>query len=63
MRCNLYKMTKSDSVVMRLSRRGVSVRVLRDTLREMWDKFGAQQRVSFFCTCDVKEKLPRVSKM
>ena len=37
-RCNLYKMIKSDSVVMRLSGRGISVRVLR----EMWDKFGEQ---------------------
>ena len=35
-RCNLYKMIKSDSVAMRLSRLGISVRVLR----EMWDKFG-----------------------
>ena len=58
-RCNLYKMIKSDSVAMRLSRRGISVRVLR----EMWDKFGEQQCVSFFCTCDVRAKLPRVSKM
>ena len=61
-RYNLYKMIKSDSAAMRLSRRGISVRVLRDTLREMWDKFGEQQRVSLFCTCDVREKLPRVSK-
>ena len=57
-RCNLYKMIKSDSVAMRLSRRGISVRVLR----EMWDKFGEQQCVSFFCTCDVMAKLSRVSK-
>ena len=61
-RCNLYKMTKSDSVVMRLSRRGISVRVLRDTLREMWDKFGEQQRVSFFCTCDVRENFQGCQK-
>ena len=38
-RCNLYKMIKSGSVAMRLSRRRISVRVLR----EMWDKFGEQQ--------------------
>ena len=57
-RCNLYKMIKSDSVAMRLSRRGISIRVLG----EMWDKFGEQQCVSFFCTCDVRTKLPRVSK-
>ena len=57
-RCNLYKIIKSDSVAMRLSRRGISVRVLR----EMWDKFGEHQCVSFFCTCDVRAKLPRVSK-
>ena len=56
-RCNLYKMTKSDSVAMRLSRRGISVRVLR----KLWDKFGEQQCVSF-CTCDVRANLPRVSK-
>ena len=55
--CNFYKMIKSDSVAMRLSRRGISVRVLR----EMWDKFGEQQCVSFFCTCNVRAKLPRVS--
>ena len=58
-RCNLYKMIKSDSVAMRLLRRGISVRVLR----EMWDKFGEQQCVSFFCTCDVRAKLRRVSEM
>ena len=57
-RCNLYKMIKSDSVAMRLSRCGISVRVLT----EMWDKFGEQQCVSFFCTCDVRAKRPRVSK-
>ena len=57
-RCNLYKMIKSDSVAMRLSRCGISVRMLR----EMWDKFGEQQCVSFFCTCDVRAKLPRVSR-
>ena len=38
-RCNLYKMIKSGSVAMRLSRRGISVRVLRG----MRDKFGEQQ--------------------
>ena len=58
-RCNLYKMIKSDSVAMRLSRLGTSIGVLR----EMWDKFGEQQCVSFFCTCDVRAKLSRVSKM
>ena len=57
-RSNLYKMIKSDSVAMSLSRRGVSVRVLR----EMWDKFGGQQCASFFCTYDARAKLPRVSK-
>ena len=55
-RCNPCKMIKSDSVAMRLSRRGISARVLR----EMWDKFGEQQCVSFFCTCDLRVKLPIV---
>ena len=58
-RCKLYKMIKRDSVAMRLPRHGISVRVLR----EMWGKFGEQQCISFFCTCDVRAKFPRVSKM